>query len=261
MQQMLNTKELTVDPTRTSAFRPVTPVTKSPKGQIRGLDKKRDSGYGSDFSPASVKSVQKRFTFGDDPELDAEFLDDFNEMDIHGIDDEDVFTETFEFGFSAIQELEEGDDTDKEDEDLLTESPHHHSVSDPIDINRPPAPLPTPESVGDGEDDEGLDYNIGSSYYHTQWNRSKRERRSKAFRPFVSRSIGTQTPSPHCQLIQDAMLSSPGRIADPERHVGRGEILQLLIYYITLGAKRNESKTDILLSIGWPKTKRLHYKH
>lgn len=219
---MLNTKDLTEDPTRTSAFRPVTPVTKSPKFQSRALDKKRDSGYGSDFSPASVKSVQRKFTFGDDTDADADnMFDDFAAMDFHNIDDEDVFRETVDYGFSAIQELEEGDDTDKEVEELLlNESPNHHAVSAPIDIHRPPAPLPTPESVGEG-DNVRPDYNIASPFYHTPWN--KRERR-KAVRPFVSRSIGTQTPSPHCQLIQDALLSTHG-IADPERHFARGETL------------------------------------
>lgn len=216
MQQMLNLKELTVDPTRTSAFRPVTPVAKSPKGQTRGLDKKRDSGYGSDFSPASVKSVQRKFTFGDDYEGD-DILDEFAAMEIHVQDDDNVFFE--QTGFSAIQELEEGDDTDKEVEELLlNESPNKHSVSEPIDIHRPPAPLPTPESVGDG-DDVRLDCNISSSFYHTPWNNGDGR---KPFRPFISRSIGTQTPSPHCQLIQDALLSSRG-IADPERHFARGE--------------------------------------
>lgn len=218
MQQMLNTKDLTEDPNRTSAFRPVTPVTKSPKGPCRGLDKKRDSGYGSDFSPASVKSVQRKFVFGDESDVDGDFVDDFSGMNVHDIDDEDVFCETFEFGFSAIQE-EESDDTDKEVEELLNDSPKHHSVSDPIDINRPPAPLPTPDSVGSAESGR-QDNLIASPFYHTQWNKRDRVFCRNAFRPFVSRSIGTQTPSPHCQLIQDAMLSD--RIADPQRHMDRG---------------------------------------
>lgn len=215
---MLNTKELTEDPCRASAFRPVTPVAKSPKGCPRALDKKRDSGYGSDFSPASVKSVQKSFIFPGDSEVDGDFIEDFNEMDIQNVDDEDVFVETNEFGFSAIQELEEGDDTDKEVEELLTESPKDHSVSDPIDINRPPAPLPTPDSENGSI---RTDYMIASPYYHTQWQKRDRIMGRNAFRPFVSRSVGTQTPSPHCQLIQDAF--SGNRIADPQRHVDRGK--------------------------------------
>ncbi|XP_060568422.1 uncharacterized protein LOC132727026 [Ruditapes philippinarum] len=198
MQQMLTSKDLTEDRKHPSAFQPVGGVLKSPTA----VGKKRDSGYGSDFSPAGQKSQTRMFTF-DDSDMESEICDAFDDIDISA--DEDVFVDHFEPLIEVIDECDESDETDKEVEELFEEHHEEHTVTGSVPICRPQAPLPTPE-VDDERDSTELCL-ISSPFYHTNWNNIDRFICKNPFRPIVSRSVGTQTPNPHCQLVQDALRS------------------------------------------------------
>jgi hypothetical protein len=215
MQQILTSKDLTEYRKHPSAFQPVGSVLKSPTA----VGKKRDSGYGSDFSPAGQKSQTRMFTF-DDSDMESEICDAFDDIDISA--DEDVFVDHFEPLIEVIDECDESDETDKEVEELFEEHHEEHTVTGSVPICRPQAPLPTPE-VDDERDSTELCL-ISSPFYHTNWNNIDRFICKNPFRPIVSRSVGTQTPNPHCQLVQDALRSK--QIA-----LRRGKIIFMLFSY------------------------------
>lgn len=164
------------------------------------LGSKRDSGYGTDFvnSPASQSSGTSApkpvFVFGSS-DTDIDFCEHLEQMDLN--DNEDVFAEGSRPNVLDV----DNDDTDKEVEEFFSDSVElPHSVSEPISIQRPQAPIPTPE----GDDNVGLghgDYSVSRPYHHTLWTR--RDRQRHRFRPIASRSFGTQTPSPHSQILRE----------------------------------------------------------
>ncbi|XP_053398859.1 uncharacterized protein LOC123523910 [Mercenaria mercenaria] len=205
MQQMLTSKDHKDARTYPSAFQPVGVLAKS----SADAGKKRDSGYGSDVSPAGLKTQSRRFTFDED-DVDSELCQALDEIDISA--DEDVFVDHFEPLIQVINECDESDETDKEVEELFDEYHSENTVSENVQIRRPPAPLPTPD-VNNGSDithsaDGSRDLClIASPFYHTNWNTNDRHICKNPFRPIVSRSVGTQTPNPHCQLVQDALRS------------------------------------------------------
>ena len=173
--------------------------------------RKRDSGYGTDFSPASHTSNSRRFTFDselDETDTELDVVYEFENMDIRA----EVFAEGNEHGVS-----DDRDEADKEVEELLSgsgELGQSDSISQPVELNpcRPAAPIPTPEDFQEEHGDrncdipnnnhsEVMDYAISHSYHHMPWNRN---RRKYYFRP-ISRSVGTQTPNPNCQIIREAI--------------------------------------------------------
>lgn len=207
MQQLLTSKNSEDDHSHTSAFQPVNVLAKLPTTPC----KKRDSGYGSDFSPAGLKSQSQRFTFDDDDDIDSELCDALDDVDISA--DEEVFADHFEPLFHAISECDENGDTDKEVEELLGDSPARtYSGPQNFQICRPAAPFPTSKNgeVSGTNDRESGSRDlclISSPYYHTTWSRRDKTMCRNPFHPTGSRSVGTQTPNPHCQLVQDALSS------------------------------------------------------
>lgn len=190
------------------------------------LGSKRDSGYGTDAfsspatfsSPASVssgRSIPRRFTY-EKLDTDDDVSGDIEEMNID--EDEEVFEDEKDIQAGCISEE---DDVDKEVESLTDSIESPHIKSQPIPIQRPQAPGPNPEDMED-EDDRGIvmrnvgDYSreyhmISSPYHHTDW--TPKDRSRHRFRPIASRSCGTQTPSPHCQIIRQAIVQ--GRSGRP----------------------------------------------
>lgn len=224
MQQLLKLKQEEEDITASTGSTGGNSAFKSPQSwqgkspTLTGLSSSnRDSGYGTDFSPASITSATRTFTFeGEDSDLSEVFE---GAMDLTEEDDnEDVFIDNVNT-YNVIEEESEGDDTDKEVEDLLSSPDIRRPVSQPINIARPAAPIPTPEYMnGDGMDEmdsgeQEVEVQISSPYHHTQWNSRDRQFRRNRFRPIVSRSCGTQTPSPHSQMIREAreVVNSGGR--------------------------------------------------
>lgn len=209
--QMLTTKDPGDSQIRSSAFKPVGAGAKSPIS-LSSNSRKRDSGYSSDFSPARVKNPELTFTFDDD-ELDDEscvFHAADDDIDISA--DEDVFVNQFESVMNVIFEEENDDeDADREVEELLNDDVDTDTeVSQSGQIRRPSAPLPSPEVSGyssEGSESDELCL-IASPFYHTKWTMKDRVLFINPFRPIVSRSVGTQTPNPHCQLVQDALRSN-----------------------------------------------------
>lgn len=184
---------------------------------------KRDSGYGTDVnSPASQSSgtsAPRQFTFGSyDTDVDVDFSENLEDMNLD--DNEEVFSKFTEAG--ADEPVCSGaDDDDKEVEELFNESIEiQHSVSEPIDIQRPQAPVPTPEGKDDDSNwvplDQNEDSHVSRPFYNTSWTRQDRAR--QRFRPIASRSFGTQTPSPqnqeHIQSIHPRRLSAKGIVHD-----------------------------------------------
>lgn len=150
---------------------------------------KRDSGYGTDCSPAHVTG-NRRFTY-DDGDEECGLSETVFQMDLNKEGPDNVF-----------DEAEETDPDDLEVQRLLNKNSDSqgssHAVSQPIHF-RPLAPGPNP----DDEDSR----TIASPYFHTQWTPRDRRPARYGFRPIVSRSVGTQTPSPNSQLIRDAVES------------------------------------------------------
>lgn len=190
-------------------------------------EKKRDSGYGTDAtvnSPASLSSavsIQPRFTFGS-IDTDVSLNEDLENMDVE--DSEEVFADDK----PVLRNVPNSDfvcpeqDVDKEVEKLTGNIPLIIRKSEPIAIQRPQAPVPSPEALDVDDDltrpvwraDDYLGENhlISSPFHHTAWTRRERNRHNR-FRPIASRSYGTQTPSPHGQIIRQALVqaSRPGR--------------------------------------------------
>ncbi|WAR20208.1 hypothetical protein MAR_002046 [Mya arenaria] len=213
---MLTTSEPPDATSRKSAFHPVSPLAKTPP-ERHVCDRKRDSGYGSDFSPAYSGTPKRKFTF--DESDDTSSL--ATEINVMNVNNKDSFDDVFFDHFDVIPEGEESDDTDKEVEELLSDSPDCRVLSNPIAIVRPPPPAPTPESdESSNSSAASVDCLIASPFYHTQWTKRDRVVCRNPFRPIVSRSVGTQTPSPHCQLIQDVLTSE--RIAASVPLTNRG---------------------------------------
>lgn len=175
--------------------------------------RKRDSGYGTDFSPASVTALSRRFTFDSDGS-EFDFSGEFGSMDINN----DVFSE--ENGSDTCkrkQICDDSDDADREVEDLLSESGElgeTNSVSEPIKIGsfRPTAPIPSPEEIWNDllnnnyykeEGEQGADFvsdKLGNICRHCR----------HCFRP-ISRNVGAQTPFSHSHTINE----DPGGLAKP----------------------------------------------
>ena len=207
----------------------------SANGQAKTLNdassRARDSGYVADFSPASTTSVLRQFRFDSETEDYSYGL----EEGIGGLEiQDDVFPDENDRDTSALDEM---DNTDKEVEDLFSDSGElgsFNSYSQPIEIApiRPGAPGPTPEgfqdeyqndsgcSVHDGNN-ESTDYTISHSFHHTPWNINRHCRRH-VFRP-ISRSVGTQTPSPHSQVIDEAIELCGSARFQPYR-IARGKL-------------------------------------
>ena len=179
---------------------------------------KRDSGYGTDVnSPASQSSgtsVPRQFIFGSYG-TDGDISETLEEMDIN--DSEDVFHK-FEDGDNEASGGKFDDDNDKEVEELLCESSElDHSVSEPIIIQRPQAPIPSPKMHEDDgnilnwtplEKTEGT--SVSEPFYVTSWTRKDRQRRR--FRPIASRNFGTQTPSPRGQELGQLDMNARGKM-------------------------------------------------
>ena len=178
-------------------------------------ERKRDSGYGTDFSPASA-TTSRQFTFDSDiEESDFDLSEELKNMDMSN----DVFLDTSitDQNENVLCQLE---DVDREVEELFSESGElgqHNIKSHSVDIysTRPVAPIPTPDEI----EDEHIGHFLmppcahtfsvnkdtsNSEYKHShrvQWNINRNSRKYH-FRP-ISRSVGTQTPSPSCQKRMD----------------------------------------------------------
>ena len=193
----------------------------------------RDSGYVTDFSPPSATSTTLR-QFRFDSEIDeygVELEEGIEGIDLH----DDVFPDESERNANN-SEFDDIDNTDKEVEELFSDSGElgsFNSFSQPIEISnlRPGAPAPTPDELHDeqdnngadlmnGESNEFTDYTISHSFHHTPWNINRHCRRH-VFRP-ISRSVGTQTPSPHSQIIDEAIEMCGGARFQPCR-LARGK--------------------------------------
>lgn len=176
--------------------------------------RKRDSGYSTDFSPASVTALSRRFTF--DSDLDGsefDFSGEFGSMDINS----DVFSE--EIGSDTCirkQISDDSDDADREVEDLLSESGElgeTNSVSEPIKIGlfRPTAPIPSPEETWDDllnnnyYKEEGEFSEHGANSVSDKLGNICRQCRQCNFRP-ISRSIGAQAPFPHSHMTKEDLV-------------------------------------------------------
>lgn len=201
-------------------------------------DVKRDSGYVTDFSPASATSTSRQFRFDSDIDEDEYNLEEeMEKIDIH----DEVFPDDSDNNFSTTN-FDDVDNADKEVEDLFSDSGElgdFNSLAQPIDIAplRPGAPIPTPDELPNeqenedsdsvnGENNEITDYSISHSYHHTPWNNMNRHCRRNIFRP-ISRSVGTQTPSPVSQIVKDAIGTCPSSRFQPYR-LARGNVVTRL---------------------------------
>lgn len=110
--------------------------------------RKRDIGYGTEFSPFSTASTPRRFTF--DSEAEEAVFDLSQELQAV-----DLSEEAFPFETEESHERyfnNDADDTDKEVEEILNESGElgtSMAVSQRIEISpkRPTAPVPTPNDL------------------------------------------------------------------------------------------------------------------
>lgn len=180
--------------------------------------RKRDSGYGTDFSPASVTALSRRFTF--DSDLDGsefDFSGEFGSMDINN----DVFSEEIGSDTCISKLCDDSDDADREVEDLLNDSGElgeTNSVSEPIKIGliRPTAPIPSPEEIWDDllnnnyYKEEGEFSEHGANPVEDKLGNICRRCRQCSFRP-ISCSVGAQTPFPHSHMTKEDL----GGIAKP----------------------------------------------
>lgn len=199
MQQILAAREFPEVKPHQSAFHPVGNGSKSPT-ELGRSSRQRDSGYGSDASPRGAKTQGRRFTF----DADGADLELYN-ADISS--DEEVFLELNEPVIGVINECDERDEADREVEKLLSDCHDEHLATQPGVVRRPLAPLPPP----DADIDPAALYEpvnrdlclITMAFDHT----FSRTTCRNPFRPIVSRSVGTQTRNPQCQLVQDALNS------------------------------------------------------
>ncbi|KAK3592908.1 hypothetical protein CHS0354_011700 [Potamilus streckersoni] len=152
--------------------------------------RKRDSGYCTDYSPASVTSQGMKFTYDEDLDLSGQ-IDELNlvEEPLDNCNDNTC-------------------DVDREVEDVFASSVcSPHSVSCPVAIQRPSAPINTPKDNNDTEDGEPCP--IINFPYHAmlRGNHMINYRRS---RPLVSR--GTQTPPLVQENVNSSISGNPGNI-------------------------------------------------
>ena len=135
-----------------------------------------------------------------------------NDTSVHAID-----IRVFDGHAVSGHDTDDTDEADKEVEELLSgsgELGQSDITSQPLHSNlcRPAAPVPTPEDfqeetenvncdIPNCTNNEVTDLAISHSFHHMPWNRS---RRKYYFRP-ISRSVGTQTPNPNCQIIREAI--------------------------------------------------------
>ena len=200
---------------------------------LRDLEARaRDSGYVTDFSPASATSASTPRQFRFDSDLDEYDIGLEEEFEKLGVCD-DVFS-----GDKEDSELCDSDTTDREVEELFSDSGElgqYNSVTQPVEITplRPGAPVPTPRDFSadplndssdslNGDVDDSADYSISHSFHHTPWNMNRHCRRH-VFRP-ISRSVGTQTPSPVSQIVSEAIgLRGDNSRFQPYRLLQRGK--------------------------------------
>ena len=201
----------------------------------------RDSGYVTDFSPASATSASmpRQFRFDSDfDEYDTGLDDELEQLEIC---DDNVFHLDVD---EDIDNSELCDSADREVEELFSDSGElgqYNSVTQPVDITplRPGAPVPTPidfpedllndssDSTNSGRSNsevnaDSTDYSISRSLHHTPWNMNRHCRRH-VFRP-ISRSVGTQTPSPVSQLVSEAIgVQGDNSRFQPYRLLQRGK--------------------------------------
>lgn len=153
---------------------------------------KRDSGYGTDNSPASAA-------------LGNQLMFSFDDIPSSPLSDEPSAQESLE-NSGELEDPVSGDISDQEVEMVLSNpsSPGlHPSIPVP---NRPSAPFPR---GGEAEMDLDLIQGISSesciSSPCVQRTRSRVRRNGVYFRPIVNRSVGTQTPNPTCQIVHDVI--------------------------------------------------------
>lgn len=198
-------QQAVVDDNKKSAFHAVE-QGKSPGAFVHTTEHKdkRDSGYGTtDNSPATIVP-KKRFTFDKDefgdkssPETLGDMINalpkDFKTMELEenvsDISDSSVFSYETDDDNVSIE--------DKEVQELL--QGNSNPVSIPMassNVRRPSAPIPTPE------EDYVSHTSYNSGFIPITWSINRPGPRARN-RPTVSR--GTQTPSPHCQVIRDLL--------------------------------------------------------
>lgn len=169
-------------------------------------DRERDSGYLTDNSPASINN-QLQFNF-DEESVNEENTDVKSHFEI--FDTDDMSDDCFE------DEDEMADNINKEVECTMSLD---RNISVPIPVvRRPSAPAPPINN----EIDDG---NISKIELFTSY-RFQREscRRNKwFFKPIGRRTISTQTPHRHSQIIQDCVSTLSDRFHPYDASVGRGK--------------------------------------
>lgn len=180
---------------------------------------KRDSGYHTDNSPAAHGN-QLMFNFDDIPSKSGDH----------------PCHESFESsGVFDLEEQSSGDTSDQEVEMVLS-NPNSPRLEPSLPlVSRPSAPLP-----GESDREMRLDLIQGivseprlsisspSQNRGVSFQRTRSRRHACYFRPIVNRSVGTQTPTPTCQILNDVIdrFHPYGHIRDSltrNRHNSAGE--------------------------------------
>ncbi|KAL5009183.1 hypothetical protein ScPMuIL_014764 [Solemya velum] len=187
-----------------SAFKPVE-QGKSPTPCLLTSEHcdKRDSGYGTDNSPATLIITTRRFTFDKDEisdnipgtsgDMGEVFPKDFENMTLEENTSEEVSD-------SSVFSYETDDDNlsmeDKEVQELFQSNCNTVPIQPASgNVRRPSAPIPSPEEDYVSHTSHNANFiPIGSI---------TRPGLGGRYNPTVSR--GTQTPSPHCQVIRELM--------------------------------------------------------
>lgn len=196
-------------------------VCSSKDGQIKRLNSgKRDSGYDS---PATPAGNQLMFNFDDIPLRTS---------------DDHPLQESFESSgaFDLEDQVSTGDTSDQEVEMVLS-NPNSPGLGPSIPVpTRPSAPFP---SANDREMEFDLIQGINSDpeprpcisspslHRSVSFHRNRSRRQGCYFRPIVNRSVGTQTPTPTCQIVHDVIDRF-----HPYGHI-RGELhISLLLFTV-----------------------------
>ena len=245
MKSMLKTQFENEEDPNSSALQGFAEVT--PKLPKDVNFRARDSGYVTDFSPASATSPLTPRQFRFDSDLD-EYDTDVGleaEMDKIAICD-DVFHLEQDDNIDTGEFLCDSDD--REVEEFFSDSGElgqYNSVTQPVEITplRPGAPVPTPidssedplndssDSTNSDVNNDSTDYSISHSYHHTPWNVPSRRCQRHMFRP-ISRSVGTQTPSPVSQLLTEAIgVQGDNSRFQPYRLLQRGKFCDEFAHY------------------------------
>lgn len=197
---MLTFKETLEDTSQTSAFQKVGKIGKTRMYKGCGI-RKRDSGYGSDFSPASVSSTSNRKSTTSENVIDLEISDALNDFNVS---DDNVFIDSFDVMFNVISESDGDEEIDKEVETFLNNTQDKPAqLSDTSRPQRPSAPIPDYRNANHlPATDYGDIHMLSVPPYHAcQTSRDRHVRRYAI--PSEGRSIGTQTSSLDCQLMTD----------------------------------------------------------